>query len=370
MCGLLILTFVILTFGLGAPSMAQPGGQPPDAAGWARCHGAPTRRCVLRHALEVAKTLMDHTESLVAHATIAAAQVDAGLAQDASATVELLGPLLRPPFGPDASSPVSREVRAVVDRVKAIVARTEADAGKLEEAMSTASAISEPGIRGSAIGSIAIAEGKAGSIDNALKRVQSVQDHEERAIAVRRAAWGLRFIAMQRGEDDKIAEALRQSQSIDVERYAFVVVDLVSQELGTLTFYDSESNAWLMAMPALQIIVEAQIRAGKIVEAMQVVRSVERKGVDQRVEEFDRARVFAAIVKYLAGAGRVSEALRLALELGDPLVLDNPFVLDSFAMDRSAQSIIPASRGSTRLWTRDLLYPDTSGDDRQSEMRA
>src|SRR5262245_63477854 len=85
--------------------------------------------------------------------------------------------------------------------------------------MSTASAISQLGIRGATIGLIAVAEGKAGSINSAVKRMQSVQDDEERAIAVRRAAWGLRFIATQRGEDGKIAEALRQSQSIDVSLY-------------------------------------------------------------------------------------------------------------------------------------------------------
>src|SRR5262249_40908907 len=139
---------------------------------------------------------------------IAAAQVDAGLAQDASATVDLFGPQLDPGYA-----------RVVVHRIKAIVAQAEADAGKLEEAMSTASAISEPGIRGATIGLIAVAEGKAGSIDNALKRVQSVQNDEERALATRRAALGLRLIATQRGEDGKIAEALRQSQAIDVSLY-------------------------------------------------------------------------------------------------------------------------------------------------------
>jgi hypothetical protein len=54
--------------------------------------------------------------------------------------------------------------------------------------------------------------------------------------------------------------------------------------------------------------------------------------------------VFAAIVTYLAGAGRVSEALRLVLKLGDPLVLDNPFVLDNFALDRRRGIIVLASR--------------------------
>jgi hypothetical protein len=87
---------------------------------------------------------------------IAAAQADAGLAQDASATVDLLGPY----------ASMSLDVGVLVARIKAIAARTEADAGKLEEAMSTASAISHLGIRGATIGSIAVAEGKAGSIES------------------------------------------------------------------------------------------------------------------------------------------------------------------------------------------------------------
>jgi len=292
---------------------------------------------VLRYALEVATTSKDGGRDPLIF-KIAAAQADAGLAQDASATVDLL----RPRLGPD-------EVGAIVDRVKAIVARTEADAGNLEEAMSNASAISEPVLRGMTIGSIAIAEGKAGSIDNALKRVQSVQEDEVRAVAIRRAAWGLRFIATQRGEDGKIAQALRQSQSVDVQLFALVVRDLIPQ-LHYVWGFPEYSNVWLN-MPALQIIVEALVRAGKVVEAMQVVREA---------EEFDRGRVFAAIVTYLAGAGRVSEALRLALELGDPLVLDNPFVLDNFALDRRRGIIVLASR----------KYADRITDHDQPEMRA
>jgi hypothetical protein len=351
MCGLLILTF-----GLDSPSMAQPGTQPPDIAAWARCKETPTCRCVLRHALEVAKTPKGGDNFLNLF-MIAAAQADAGLAQDASVTVDLLG----------LAASTSLDVGVVVARIKAIVARTEADAGKLEDAMSIASAIDEPRIRGVTIGSIAIGEGKAGSIDSALKRVQSVQDDEERALAIRRAAWGLRFVATQRGEDGKIAEALRQSQSIDVRLYGSAVTDLIPQ-IPYITGFPQQSTIWLSA-PALQIIVEAQIRAGKVVEAMQAVRSVEpaaasywARETGRRAERFDRARVFAAIVKYLAGAGRVSEALRLALELGDPLVLDNPFVLDSFAWDRFEERIVVAPR-------RSRGYADV-GDDRQPEMRA
>jgi len=217
------------------------------------------------------------------------------------------------------------------------------------------------------IGSIAIAEGKAGSIDNALKRVHSVQDDEARAVAIRRAAWGLRFIATQRGEDGKIAEALRQSQSIGVDlRWLLVLEDLIPQ-IPYIRGFPERSISWLN-MPALQIIAEAQIRAGKVVEAMQAVRSVEpgahsywAKQTVRRAEEFDRARVFGAIVKYLAGAGRVSEALRLALELGDPLVLDNPFVLDNFAWDRFEERIVLAPRRSRQ-------YADVG--DGQPEMRA
>ena len=97
MCGLLIMTVVMLKFGLSAPSMAQPGGQPPDTAAWARCQESPSRSCVLRHALDVAKTSKGgDRDNLLTVFTIAAAQVDAGLAQDASATVDLLRPLLGP----------------------------------------------------------------------------------------------------------------------------------------------------------------------------------------------------------------------------------------------------------------------------------
>jgi hypothetical protein len=355
---------LIFTFCLGAQSMAQTGSQPPDTAAWARCQQAPTRRCVLRRALEVAKAPKDgERDTLLNLFMIAAAQADAGLAQDASATVDLLRPLL----GPDTSNPMSPEVNVLADRIKAIVARTQADLGKPEQAMSAASAIGEAGIRGATIGLIAIAEGKAGSIDNALKRVQSVQDDEVRAVAIRRAAWGLRFIATQRGEDGKIAEALRQSQSMGLDPRWLVALEELIPQIPYVRGFPERSNAWLN-MPALQIVVEAQVRAGKVAEAMQAVRLVEpgiqsywAKETVRRAEGFERARVFAAIVKYLAGDGRVSEALRLARELGDPLVLDNPFVLDNFAWDRFEERIVPASRRSRQ-------YADVG--DGQPEMRA
>jgi hypothetical protein len=321
---------LILIFGSGVPSLAQTGTQPTDTAVWARCQEAPTRRCVLRRALDVATTSKEvGRRAFLILFMIAAAQADAGLARDASATADLLKSLP----GLDAHDPLSREVDTIVDRVKAIDARTQADAGKLEEAMSIASAISGPGVRGATIGSVAIAEGKAGSIDDALKRVQTVQDDTERAIAVRRAAWGLRFIATQRGEDGKIAEALRQSQSADVTLKVSATEDLIPQMLYGWSF--AERSASWMWVPALQIIVEAQIEAGKVAEAMQAVRSADASYEVRSV----RANVFAAVLRYLAGAGRLSEGLRLALELGDHLVVDNPFVLANLAQDTSDGSL-------------------------------
>jgi len=192
--------------------------------------------------------------------------------------------------------------------------------------------------------------------------MQSVQDDEERAIAVRRAAWGLSFIATQRGEDGKIAEALRQSQLIDMGLYAEAAAELIPYMPGTWGF-PHQSNVWLR-MPALQIIVEAQIRAGKVAEAMQAVRSIERKEMVVDLSAEDRARVFAAIVRSLAGAGRVSDALRLVLEFGDPLVLDNPFVLDNFAQDRFERGVIILAPRKSRT------YAQIGDDDRQPEMHA
>jgi hypothetical protein len=146
---------------------------------------------------------------------------------------------------------------------------------------------------------------------------------------------------MQRGEDGKIADVLRQAQSIDVWPYDLTLstmTELIPQfpYMGALWGFPEERNVWL-EMPALQIIVEAQMRVGKVVEAMQTVRSVEAKHyADRSWEESRRANVFAVVVQHLASAGRVSEALRLALELGDPLMLDNPFVLERFARDTTS----------------------------------
>jgi hypothetical protein len=59
--------------------------------------------------LEVAKAPKDGSSEFLSLFMIAAAQADAGLAQDASATVDLLGP--------DAFSPMSPEVAALVARI-------------------------------------------------------------------------------------------------------------------------------------------------------------------------------------------------------------------------------------------------------------
>ena len=261
---------LILAFGLTAASAAEPAGQAgAGAAAWADCQQAPTRRCVLRHAVEVALRLQRDanatsqselaTDQQLALYRIAIAQFELGLTQEASETIDLV------------STPQTTLGRA----------RIKAAAGKLDEAARIAGAAPR---RGQAIGMIAVVEGEAGTIDAALRRVQSVEDARERAVAIRRAAWGLRFIAAQRGEDGKLAEALRLSQSIKVPPH----------------------DPWTR-VPALQIIVDAQIRTGRIAEAMQAVRSVE----DAR----ERQSVLASAMLGLAHAGRVSEAL---LAFDDP----------------------------------------------------
>jgi len=261
---------LILTFGLAAASAAEPDGQAgAGAAAWSDCQQAPTRRCVLRHAVEVALRLQRDANATsqfeLAKAQqsalygIAIAQLELGLTQEASETIDLV------------STPQTTLGRA----------RIKAAAGKLDEAARIAGAAPR---RGQAIGMIAVVEGEAGTIDAALRRVQSVEDARERAVAIRRAAWGLRFIAAQRGEDGKLAEALRLSQSIKVPPH----------------------DPWTR-VPALQIIVDAQIRTGRIAEAMQAVRSVE----DAR----ERQSVLASAMLGLAHAGRVSEAL---LAFDDP----------------------------------------------------
>lgn len=239
-----------------------------DQSAWPICREVPTRRCVLDHALEIGRTTptsLSRAQDLV---RIARAQADAGLTQEASAAVDLL----------------KAEETA---KVPGSVARIKAETGKLDEAARIADAISDPAERGLIIGSIAVAEGEAGKIDDALRRVQAVSDDTARAFAIRRAAWGLRMIAAQRGDDDKIAAALQQVQSTPIP-------------LSVYYWHPS------LVVPALGIIVDAQVRAGKITEAVKAAMAVQSTPSDQ-------AQVFAAILRFLARTGRVVEALRIAL---------------------------------------------------------
>jgi tetratricopeptide (TPR) repeat protein len=246
---------------------AGPSGQA-DQSAWLTCRDAPTRRCVLDHALEIGRTTPTSFSRAQDLVRIARAQADAGLTEEASAAVDLL----------------KAEEAA---KVPGSVARIKAQIGKLDEAARIADAISDPAERGLIIGSIAVAEGEAGKIDDALRRVQAISDDTARAFAVRRAAWGLRMIAAQRGDDDKIAAALRQVQSTPVP-------------LSVHYWHPSIGG------PALGIIVDAQLRAGKIAEAVKAARAVQS-------EPGDQALVFAAIVRFLARTGRVTEALQIAL---------------------------------------------------------
>jgi tetratricopeptide (TPR) repeat protein len=278
---------------------AGPSGQA-DQSAWLACREAPTRRCVLDHALEIGRTTPTSLFRARDLARIARAQADAGLTQEASATIDLLK---------------AQEVA----NVPGSVARIKAETGKLDEAAKIADAISDPAERGLIIGSIAVAEGEAGKIDDALRRVKAVSDDTARAFAIRRAAWGLRMIAVQRGDDDKIVEALRQVESIRLPI----------------------SGHWHPSMhaAALEIIVDAQLRAGKITEAVKAATAVQS-------EPSDQAQVFAAIVRFLARTGRVVEALRIALAIdsdalrGGALALatePSPLVDMNFDPDRHSE---------------------------------
>jgi tetratricopeptide (TPR) repeat protein len=248
---------------------AGPSGQA-DQSAWLACREAPTRRCVLDHALEVGRTTPTSLSRAQELVRIARAQADAGLTEEASAAVDLL-----------------KDEEA--GNVPGAVARIKAQIGKLDEAARIADAVSDPAQRGLIIGSIAVAEGEAGKIDDALRRVQAISDDTARAFAVRRAAWGLRMIAAQRGDDDKIAAALQQVQSTPMP-------------LSVYYWHPSIVGS------ALGIIVDAQLRAGKITEAVKAAMAVQS-------EPSDQAQVFAAILRYLARTGRLVEALRIALAI-------------------------------------------------------
>jgi hypothetical protein len=312
----------IAAIGAATPSVADSSRQPAAAdATWASCKQVPTRRCVLHHAVDVTLGLRADADTPDFKITlaktsalwgIAIAQLELGLAQDASETIDLLG-----------TTPTSL----------GIIVRIKAAAGKLDDAERIARMTTPPFYPGLAAGTIAVTEGKAGSIDAALRRVQSVEDAKERAMAIRRAAWGLRFVAAHRGQDGKIAEALRQSQSISVPC--------------------DTTKPWT-CVPALQIIVDAQIRTGRVAEAMQAARSVD--------DVKEREAVLASSLLSLAGSGRVSEALRIALAFDDPAqrhgvlfsATEKPLRLGSLPTEPNKPTVQP-------LWDR-VLFVDSYED--------
>jgi hypothetical protein len=90
-----------------------------------------------------------------------------------------------------------------------------ARAGRFTDALDSAGPIENRYLQSGAIGDIAIEEGRAGRVDDALQRVRAIEDPRSRALVMRRVAWDLRADAVARGEDGKTVALLADVQAIE-----------------------------------------------------------------------------------------------------------------------------------------------------------
>ncbi|KRR16418.1 hypothetical protein CQ14_16210 [Bradyrhizobium lablabi] len=278
-----LMTRAIFTslFFLGLCSAtAQPVAQT-SGVDWNECLKAPTRACVLREAAEVARTIGDPRLAANALGRIAEVQFKAGLSAEAAATI-------------DQALQVATSIADdgyPRDNAIETIAKVLAKAGKPTDALDIVGSIKNRYIQAEVLGAVAVAEGKAGRLDEALRRVRAIENLRDRALIMRRVAWDLGASAVARGEDDKIAAALADVQAIE-QQY-----DLWPLAM-TGIHHPSEF------VPALAIIAQAQARAGKIEDAMRVSRRVTRSS--------ERAQALATIATELVRAGAVALALKVA----------------------------------------------------------
>jgi len=288
---------------------------------WAQCLARPTRACVLGHAAEVSQSIGDVFEL----GRIAEAQVASGLTPDAVATIE-------------RAQLIAQSITSDRERDNALIAviRAQAGAARIPQAVDLLGSIKNAYQRVSAIISIAVAEGMVGQISEALQLLQSIEAKSDRARAIREVAWDIRSVAVMREEDGKIVAALRDVESIEQEAPLF--------EIFSGVHHPSEFG------PALLIIAETEAQAGKMFEALQVVRSIR----GQR----DRAIALAAIAEEWVHAGRIAEALQIAWSVED--AWERGVVLDGLLEPRSAFHLPVEERATS---DGPFAKPDGRGED-------
>src|SRR5262249_39526297 len=140
------------------------------------------------------------------------------------------------------------------------VAKVWSKLNKFTEATRLAGELKNAYVRSDLLASVAVDLGRAGRLADGLQLVQAIEDKRGRDRAIRRVAWDLRFIALERGEQGMLIDALR-----------FVEVEEVRLRAYTGVHYDSE------LVPALQIVTEALALSGRRQEAWQLALRVRQK---------------------------------------------------------------------------------------------
>jgi hypothetical protein len=269
---------------------------------------AATRVCVLRHATWVAEAIDDTRQRVKNLCFIAEAQLKTALPTEAAASLDRAMLLV-----------LSIADQRFVDEVLRDIVKAQAKAGKRDAALETARSIANEYLRAAAIGSVAVARGEAGSIPEALQLVRAIDNKRLRRLQIREVAWELRSLALARGEDGAIVAALKEVEALEEEDPPPIFF--------TGIHHPSEFE------PPMGIIVTAQVRAGKISEAVQIARSIKDKN--------GRAEVIGHVAAELASAGKIRQAIEIMRSIEDHserrLVLDR--VLESNALERTLEPV-------------------------------
>lgn len=267
---------------IGIPHAAVAAGAvSPVSEAQALCIKTPTRACMLEWMVRDTLAVQDgrsRTEYLMLAADL---QAKNGLRTEAETTANLA-------LNEAKSRTSSWEREEIFIGVANVWARLR----KFAEARQLADAVDNANLRADVLAFSAVEIGRIGKIGDGLHVVQSITEVGIRDRAVRRVVWDLRFVALERGEEGKLIDALR-------------IVEEEEEPMGGFTGHHHTSEV----IPALQIIAEALAKKGRFAEAWPLAASAKHSG--------DRWTALVHIGRMQINAGGVTAFLQEAHLLDD-----------------------------------------------------
>jgi tetratricopeptide (TPR) repeat protein len=346
------------------------------ASSWLRCRTAPTVACLLAEAREIAGELgLGGYSAILAHATIAAAQAQAGDQQGAAQRFALASVAA---FSIENAAWRARALSGIAE------AQAQADdrqgaAQTFAQALATARSIEHADPRARALRAIAEAQARAGDIAGALTTARSIEDAIRRAPALAAIAQAQAQAGDRQGAAQTFAQALATARGIP-HSYARAAArgDIAAAQAQTgdrqgaaQTFAQALATARSLEdadqrAPALAAIAQAQARAGDrqgaaqtFAQALATARGIadtwERTQAlaniaQAQAQADDRQGAAQTVAQALAAARRIEDSRWRGMALYD-IAVAQAQAGDVAGARATAHSIEPSRRRDSTLGT-------------------